>query len=108
DLIFGDSAQRSRQAHTRIREQYIDASKLLADMSDGTLYLQRIAHIGAQRSDAISKFTCGRFQTVGILADDDHRCSFLLEQFCSFESNARRAAGNENDFVREPHDLLLI
>src|SRR3989454_588755 len=60
------------------------------------------------RGDAVPELTCDRLQPVRILPDDYNGRTFLPEQLRSFKSDAGSSAGNEDDFVRQFHDLLLV
>jgi len=56
----------------------------------------------------VPELTCGRLQSGRILPDDYDGRTFLPKQLRSFKSHAGSSAGNEDDFVRQFHDLLLV
>src|SRR6266545_1730717 len=108
DLIFGDGFQRRGKTHPRIREEYVDAAELFADLLDDAFKRGGLAHVAAQYGNAVPELTCDRLQPVRILPDDYNGRTFFSEQLRSFKSDAGSSAGNEDDFVRQFHDLLLV
>src|SRR2546426_590517 len=64
--------------------------------------------VAAQHGNAVPELTCDRLQPVRILPDDYNGRTFLPEQLRSFKSDAGSSAGNEDDLVRQFHDLLLV
>jgi hypothetical protein len=67
--------------------------------------VSRLAHIAAQQCNTVPKFTCCRLQPGRTLPDDDDGSAFLPEQLRSFQPDTRSSTGNEDDFVRQFHDL---
>src|SRR6185312_7268940 len=103
DLILGNGFQRRRRARPGIREQYVNAAELLADLTDDIFNLGGLAHVAAQHCNAVPELACGRLQPGWILPDDDDGSALLPKQLRRFESNARGSARDDDDFVRQFH-----
>src|SRR5437016_697869 len=83
-------------------------AELFTDLLDDAFNRGGLAHVAAQHGNAVPELTCDRLQPVRILPDDYNGRTFLPEQLRSFKSDAGSSAGNEDDFVRQFHDLLLV
>src|SRR5437016_7516902 len=83
-------------------------AELFTDLLDDAFNRGGLAHVAAQHGNAVPELTCDRLQPVRILPDDYNGRTFLPEQLRSFKSDAGSSASNEDDFVRQFHDLLLV
>jgi hypothetical protein len=82
-------------------------TELRARFFDRALDIGDLAEIGANQQRLAVELGGRRSQTLFVRTDQDDFCAFCLEQLRGFQTDARRAAGDERYLVLELHFSFL-
>jgi hypothetical protein len=103
--ILGDGFQGRGESSPGICEQYVDTAELFGAVPDDAFNLVGLADVTAQHGYVVPELTRRRLQSRRILPDDYDGRTFVPKQLCSFKSDAGSFARNEDNFVRQSHEL---